>query len=278
MKTGGQHGPRAALTVASLALFTDALLYGLAVPVLPLLAGDQGASTVGVGLLFAAYARAGRLHADRRPGRRPSRHAQHHARRARRAGHRDAAARGRRRARFQALTLRRGHLPVRALSLSGMPFRLAGRFRAANPTNGPSRAGTTERANMLWKGVWHVCGSAGLRSRGRCDGSLLLPSAQGCAWSLRCPPAAKARQPPPLLVRSSRQAACGGASRQRRTPVSRCTQLGWVAGAGPWWRPFPRSPMRTRRQTSCGTFHASRRAAASGSSGAPLRLTCSRAA
>ena len=46
------------MTVASLALFTDALLYGLAVPVLPLLASDQGASTVGVGLLFAAYAAA----------------------------------------------------------------------------------------------------------------------------------------------------------------------------------------------------------------------------
>ncbi len=58
MKEGGKHGPRAALTVASLALFTDALLYGLAVPVLPLLASDQGASSVGVGLLFAAYAAA----------------------------------------------------------------------------------------------------------------------------------------------------------------------------------------------------------------------------
>ncbi len=58
MKEGGKHGPRAALTVASLALFTDALLYGLAVPVLPLLASDQSASTVGVGLLFAAYAAA----------------------------------------------------------------------------------------------------------------------------------------------------------------------------------------------------------------------------
>lgn len=44
--------------MASLALFTDALLYGLAVPVLPLLASDQGASTVSVGLLFAVYAAA----------------------------------------------------------------------------------------------------------------------------------------------------------------------------------------------------------------------------
>ncbi len=58
MKEGGEHRPRAALTVASLALFTDALLYGLAVPVLPLLASDHGASAVGVGLLFAAYAAA----------------------------------------------------------------------------------------------------------------------------------------------------------------------------------------------------------------------------
>ncbi len=53
--TGGQQ-PRAALTVASLALFTDALLYGLAVPVLPLLATRHGASTADVGLLLAAYA------------------------------------------------------------------------------------------------------------------------------------------------------------------------------------------------------------------------------
>jgi len=58
VKAAAEHRPRAALTVASLALFTDALLYGLAVPVLPLLASDQGASTVGVGLLFAAYAAA----------------------------------------------------------------------------------------------------------------------------------------------------------------------------------------------------------------------------
>lgn len=58
MKKRGEHQPRAALAVASLALFTDALLYALAVPVLPLLASDQGASTIGVGLLFAVYAAA----------------------------------------------------------------------------------------------------------------------------------------------------------------------------------------------------------------------------
>lgn len=58
MKSGAGDWSRAALTVASLALFTDGLLYGLAVPVLPLLASDQGASTVSVGLLFAVYAAA----------------------------------------------------------------------------------------------------------------------------------------------------------------------------------------------------------------------------
>lgn len=48
--------PRAALLVASIALCTDALLYGIAIPVLPQLASEGGASTAGVGLLFAVYA------------------------------------------------------------------------------------------------------------------------------------------------------------------------------------------------------------------------------
>lgn len=50
--------PRAALVVASVALATDALLYGLAVPVLPRLAREAGASTSAIGVLFAAYAAA----------------------------------------------------------------------------------------------------------------------------------------------------------------------------------------------------------------------------
>lgn len=57
MKKGGAN-PRGALIVALIALATDGLLYGLAVPVLPLLADEQGASSVGVGALFAAYAAA----------------------------------------------------------------------------------------------------------------------------------------------------------------------------------------------------------------------------
>lgn len=47
---------RAALLVASIALFTDAVLYGVAIPVLPQVAADAGASTAGVGVLFAVYA------------------------------------------------------------------------------------------------------------------------------------------------------------------------------------------------------------------------------
>ncbi|GGK33940.1 MFS transporter [Pilimelia terevasa] len=46
----------AALTVACIALLTDAVVYGIAVPVLPRLAVDQGAGTLGVGVLFAVYA------------------------------------------------------------------------------------------------------------------------------------------------------------------------------------------------------------------------------
>jgi len=38
---------RAALIVASIALCTDALLYGVAIPVLPQLAANGGASTAG---------------------------------------------------------------------------------------------------------------------------------------------------------------------------------------------------------------------------------------
>lgn len=45
-----------ALTVACIALFTDALVYGIAVPVLPRLATDAGSGALGVGVLFAAYA------------------------------------------------------------------------------------------------------------------------------------------------------------------------------------------------------------------------------
>lgn len=70
--------PRAALFVAFLALFTDMLVYGLAVPVLPRLVAETGAGAAVVGLLFACYAVgflgitpvAGRLvdqHGPRRP-------------------------------------------------------------------------------------------------------------------------------------------------------------------------------------------------------------------
>ncbi|MBX6767744.1 MAG: MFS transporter, partial [Actinomadura rubrobrunea] len=45
-----------ALTVASVALATDALVYGIAVPVLPEIATAEGARPFGVGVLFAAYA------------------------------------------------------------------------------------------------------------------------------------------------------------------------------------------------------------------------------
>lgn len=77
----GRTGPKAArkaLVVASIALATDGLIYGMAVPVLPLLAADRGASTAAVGALFAAYAIAlvvatplARLWLDRAGARRP---------------------------------------------------------------------------------------------------------------------------------------------------------------------------------------------------------------
>jgi DHA1 family solute carrier family 18 vesicular amine transporter 1/2 len=53
--TDPRIGRRASI-VASLALFTDALLYGVAVPVLPLLADERGAPASLVGVLFGAYA------------------------------------------------------------------------------------------------------------------------------------------------------------------------------------------------------------------------------
>jgi predicted MFS family arabinose efflux permease len=46
----------AALTVACLALATDALVYGMAVPVLPKIAAQHGARPLGIGLMFAVYA------------------------------------------------------------------------------------------------------------------------------------------------------------------------------------------------------------------------------
>jgi len=45
-----------ALTVASVALATDALVYGIAVPVLPKIATAEGAQPFSVGVMFAAYA------------------------------------------------------------------------------------------------------------------------------------------------------------------------------------------------------------------------------
>ncbi|MFI6470050.1 MFS transporter [Streptomyces sp. NPDC050516] len=48
----------AALTVASLALATDALVYGMAVPLLPKLTSENGAEPLDVGILFAVYAAA----------------------------------------------------------------------------------------------------------------------------------------------------------------------------------------------------------------------------
>lgn len=48
--------PRAALAVSIVALATDMLLYGIAVPVLPALASQTGAGTQAVGVLFAVYA------------------------------------------------------------------------------------------------------------------------------------------------------------------------------------------------------------------------------
>lgn len=48
--------PTAALAVAFLALFTDMLVYGLAVPILPSLAESVGAGAGTIGALFACYA------------------------------------------------------------------------------------------------------------------------------------------------------------------------------------------------------------------------------
>lgn len=50
--------PAAALTVASIALAMDMLVYGLAVPILPTIARAQGAPPAAIGLLFASYAAA----------------------------------------------------------------------------------------------------------------------------------------------------------------------------------------------------------------------------
>lgn len=49
---------RGAVAVACIALFTDLLVYGLAIPVLPLLDATVDAGPVGTGLLFASYAAA----------------------------------------------------------------------------------------------------------------------------------------------------------------------------------------------------------------------------
>ncbi|WP_293780311.1 MFS transporter [uncultured Aeromicrobium sp.] len=70
--------PRAAVIVACIALFTDMLVYGLAIPVLPLLDATVEAGAAGTGALFASYAAAmiiatppaGRL-VDRRGPRQP---------------------------------------------------------------------------------------------------------------------------------------------------------------------------------------------------------------
>ena len=50
--------PKAALTVAVVALTTDMVVYGIAVPTLPAIAHRAGAGSTVVGLLFAAYAAA----------------------------------------------------------------------------------------------------------------------------------------------------------------------------------------------------------------------------
>ncbi|TYB49312.1 MFS transporter [Actinomadura chibensis] len=69
---------RAALTVASLGLATDALVYGMAVPVLPKIATEHGSRPLGVGVMFAVYAAAlvaatpaAGLWVDRQGNRRP---------------------------------------------------------------------------------------------------------------------------------------------------------------------------------------------------------------
>ncbi|MGY1632423.1 MFS transporter [Geodermatophilus sp. SYSU D01186] len=46
----------AALAVASIALATDMFVYGVAIPVLPMIAAQHGASSATVGVLFACYA------------------------------------------------------------------------------------------------------------------------------------------------------------------------------------------------------------------------------
>ena len=53
-----ETNPGAALATAAVVLATDTFVYGLAVPVLPSIAGDLGASPTAVGLLFASYAAA----------------------------------------------------------------------------------------------------------------------------------------------------------------------------------------------------------------------------
>jgi MFS transporter, DHA1 family, solute carrier family 18 (vesicular amine transporter), member 1/2 len=55
-KTASSSRGTAALTVACLALATDALVYGMAVPVLPKIAAQHGARPLSVGLMFAVYA------------------------------------------------------------------------------------------------------------------------------------------------------------------------------------------------------------------------------
>ncbi|MBV8996669.1 MAG: MFS transporter, partial [Pseudonocardiales bacterium] len=52
---GGQR-QYAAVIVASMALFTDMFIYGLAIPVLPLLSATAGAGQAATGVLFAIYA------------------------------------------------------------------------------------------------------------------------------------------------------------------------------------------------------------------------------
>lgn len=54
----GKSRGTVALSVACLALATDALVYGMAVPVLPKLATEHGTRPLGVGLMFAVYAAA----------------------------------------------------------------------------------------------------------------------------------------------------------------------------------------------------------------------------
>ena len=50
--------PAVAITVACIALFTDMLVYGLAIPVLPLLPATVQAGPAATGVLFAGYAAA----------------------------------------------------------------------------------------------------------------------------------------------------------------------------------------------------------------------------